>query len=77
MSHEVGLGDVDVPIEFEQGETHPDDSTLYVGCCRHWHSSVKDQHASLTRRIQGHFNYFGVSGKFRSLLLIIEQAKRS
>ncbi len=38
---------------------------------------MKDQHAALTRRIQGHFNYFGVSGNFRSLRLIIEQAKRS
>ncbi len=37
----------------------------------------KVQHAALKRRIQGHFNYFGVSGNFRSLLLVVEQAKRS
>jgi hypothetical protein len=30
----------------------------------------------LKRRIQGHFNYFGVSGNFRSLLRVTEQAKR-
>jgi diguanylate cyclase (GGDEF)-like protein len=29
------------------------------------------------RRIQGHCNYFGVSGNFRSLLLVVEQARRS
>jgi hypothetical protein len=40
------------------------------------HHSVKEQHVALTRRIQGHFNYFGISGNFRSLLLVIEQVKR-
>jgi group II intron reverse transcriptase/maturase len=51
--------------------------SVYDWCRRHRHTSVKEQHAALTRRIQGHFNYFGVSGNFRSLLLVIEQAKRS
>jgi RNA-directed DNA polymerase len=50
--------------------------SVYDWCRRYRHSSVKGQHAALTRRIQGHFNYFGVSGNFRSLLLVIEQAKR-
>ncbi len=51
--------------------------SVYDWCRRHRHLPVKDQHAALTRRIQGHFNYFGVSGNFRSLLLVVEQAKRS
>ena len=51
--------------------------SVYDWCRRHRHLPVKDQHAALTRRIQGHFNYFGVSGNFRSLLLVIEYAKRS
>jgi group II intron reverse transcriptase/maturase len=51
--------------------------SVYDWCRRHRHLPVKAQHAALTRRIQGHFNYFGVSGNFRSLLLVIEQAKRS
>jgi hypothetical protein len=50
--------------------------SVYAWCRCHRHLSVKAQHAALTRRIQGHFNYFGVSGNFRSLLLVIEQAKR-
>jgi len=50
--------------------------SVYDWCRRHRHRSVREQHAALTRRIQGHFNYFGVSGNFRSLLLVIEQAKR-
>ncbi len=50
--------------------------SIYDWCRRHRHSSVKEQHAALKRRIQGHFNYFGVSGNFRSLLRVTEQAKR-
>jgi len=42
-----------------------------IDTCR---SSV--QHAALTRRIQGHFNYFGVSGNFRSLLLLVQAVRR-
>ena len=41
------------------------------------HLPVAVQLKALTRRIQGHFNYFAVSGNFRSLLLVLEQAKRS
>jgi len=51
--------------------------SVYDWCRRHRHFSVKDQHAALTRRIRGHFNYFGVSGNSRSLLLVLEQAKRA
>ena len=51
--------------------------SVYDWCRRYRHSSVKVQHAALTRRIQGHFNYFAVSGNFRSLLLVLEQARRS
>jgi group II intron reverse transcriptase/maturase len=51
--------------------------SIYAWCRRYRHLPVKAQHAALTRRIQGHFNYFGVSGNFRSLLLVVEQARRS
>ncbi len=51
--------------------------SVYDWCRRHRHLPIKDQHAALTRRIQGHFNYFGVSGNSRSLRIIIEQATRS
>jgi len=50
--------------------------SVYDWCRRHRHLSIKAQHAALTRRIQGHFNYFGVSGNSRSLQLVIVQAKR-
>ncbi len=51
--------------------------SVYGWCRRHRHLPVAAQHKALTRRIQGHFNYFAVSGNFRSLLLALEQARRS
>jgi RNA-directed DNA polymerase len=36
-------------------------------CRRHRHWTVKDQHATLSRKLHGHFNYFGVNGNVRSL----------
>ena len=51
--------------------------SVHAWCRRHRHLPVKAQHIALTRRIQGHFNYFGVSGNFRSLLFVTEQAKRT
>lgn len=46
-------------------------------CRRYRHLPVKVQHDALRRRIEGHINYFGVNGNARSLLLLIEEAKRS
>ena len=51
--------------------------SVYDWCQRYRHQPVKVQHAALCRRIQGHFHYFGVSGNFRSLLLVAEAGKRS
>jgi RNA-directed DNA polymerase len=45
-------------------------------CRRHRHLPVKMQHAALTSRVRGHFNYFGVSGNFHSLLLVIKEVRR-
>jgi hypothetical protein len=36
-------------------------------CRSHRHLPVKQQHAALVRRIDGHCNYFGVNGNSRSL----------
>ncbi|MGB4781549.1 group II intron reverse transcriptase/maturase [Candidatus Methylomirabilis sp.] len=51
--------------------------SVYDWCRSHRHQPVKAQHLALCRRLQGHFNYFGVSGNYRSLLLVFEEAKRS
>ncbi len=46
-------------------------------CRRHRHEPVAVQHAALSRRIRGHFNYFGVSGNYRSLVPLVEATKRN
>ena len=50
---------------------------IYDWCRRHRHQPVKGQHAALSRRLRGHFNYFGVSGNFQSLLRLVETTKRA
>ncbi len=51
--------------------------SVYDWCRHHRHLPVAAQHKALQRRIQGHFNYFGVSGNFRSLLRVVKQARRA
>jgi RNA-directed DNA polymerase len=46
-------------------------------CRRHRHLPVKEQHAALTRRIDGHCNYFGVNGNAGSLARLIRYAGRA
>ena len=45
-------------------------------CRRYRHLPVQVQHAALTRRLVGHFNYFGVNGNFRSLAWLVEVTRR-
>ena len=52
-------------------------TAIYDWCRRHRHQSIEAQHAALTRRVRGHFNYFGVSGNSRSLLRLVEATKRA
>jgi RNA-directed DNA polymerase len=51
--------------------------TVAEWCRRHRHLPVKAQHDALSRRIQGHFNYFGVSGNLRSLLQLVQGVGRA
>jgi RNA-directed DNA polymerase len=50
---------------------------IYDWCRRHRHQPVEAQHAALSRRLRGHFNYFGVSGNVQSLLRLVEATKRA
>lgn len=43
-------------------------TSIYDWCKSHRHWPVQAQLAALTRRMRGHYNYFGVSGNLRSLL---------
>jgi RNA-directed DNA polymerase len=50
---------------------------VYAWCRENRHLPVKEQHARLVRRVQGHINYFGVNGNMDSLQRFVQQAKRS
>jgi RNA-directed DNA polymerase len=50
---------------------------VYDWCRRHRHQPVEAQHTALSRRLRGHFNYFGVSGNFGSLQRLVEATKRA
>jgi len=45
-------------------------------CRRHRHLPLKEQHAALSRRLRGHFQYFGVNGNFRSLARVQYRTRR-
>ena len=45
-------------------------------CRRHRHQLLAKQHASLVRRINGHYRYFGVNGNIRSLSHFLHAVKR-
>lgn len=44
---------------------------IYDWCRSHRHLEVKVQHAALVRRLEGHFNYFGVNGNTPSLARLV------
>jgi group II intron reverse transcriptase/maturase len=51
--------------------------SIYDWCRRHRHLPLQVQHEALARRVRRHFNYFGVSGNFRSLLLLADAARKA
>jgi RNA-directed DNA polymerase len=50
---------------------------LRVGawCRRHRHRPRAEQHAALTRKLQGHYKYFGVNGNIRCLKQVLHRVK--
>ena len=51
-------------------------TAIAVWCRRYRHLSVKEQHAALTRRVEGHLNYFGVNGNSRNLRQFVRGVER-
>lgn len=49
---------------------------LYEWCRRQRHRPIKEQHATLVRKMQGHFNYFGVNGNMYCLQKVPERARK-
>ena len=52
-------------------------SSLGDWCRRHRHMSRKEQHAALSRKLRGHYQYFGVNGNMRSMQKVLHRAKRA
>lgn len=50
---------------------------LHAWCKRNRHLPVDEQHAALTRRLQGHFNYYGVNGNVPALRVVLHHTKRA
>ncbi|MFC1482335.1 group II intron reverse transcriptase/maturase [Myxococcota bacterium] len=50
--------------------------SLHEWCRRHRHLPRKEQHAALSRRLQGHYNYFGVNGNHTSLMKVRRRLHR-
>lgn len=50
---------------------------VYDYCRRNRHLPVKEQHASLRSRLQGHINYFGVNGNAASLVAFVDHCTRA
>ena len=49
---------------------------IHEWCRSHRHLPLAEQHAGLSRRLRGHFNYFGVQSNSRRLHQLREQARR-
>lgn len=50
---------------------------IYNWCRDQRHLEVKVQHAALVRRIEGHFNYFGVNGNTKALARLVRGVERA
>ncbi len=46
-------------------------------CRRHRHDPVEEQHQTLVRKLNGHYNYFGVNGNSRALVYLLNAVERA
>lgn len=51
--------------------------SIQLWCKTNLHLAIPIQQIALTRRLRGHFNYFGVNGNLRCLSMLLEKVKRS
>lgn len=52
-------------------------SALWIWCRANRHTSLKYQHAALSRKMSGHYAYYGISGNSRRLGCYAYQARRT
>lgn len=46
-------------------------------CREHRHDAVKEQHVALSRKLQGRYAYYGVTGNFRALRQFFNKVRRT
>jgi len=44
-------------------------------CREHRHDAVKEQHVALSRKLQGHYAYYGVTGNYRALMRLFDKVR--
>ena len=49
---------------------------IYEWCRWHRHDSLETQHLMLTRKLNGHYAYFGITGNFDALMKLCNEVKR-
>ena len=49
---------------------------VYQWCRKHRHIPVEEQWRALSRKLAGHYGFYGITGNFRSLKRYYEQSKR-
>jgi RNA-directed DNA polymerase len=45
-------------------------------CQWHRHDSVAEQHKSLSRKVEGHYGYDGITGNVRALIRFVAEVER-
>jgi len=50
---------------------------ITVWCRRNRHVSVGEQHVALSRKLRGHYGYYGITGNWRSLALFAYEVQRT
>jgi RNA-directed DNA polymerase len=45
-------------------------------CREHRHDSLPEQHQSLTKKLMGRYQYFGITGNIRMLVKLYQRARR-
>jgi hypothetical protein len=44
-------------------------------CRRHFHRPVPEQHTTLSQKLRGHYDYYGITGNMRSLSNLYHRVK--
>jgi len=50
---------------------------VYEWCRSHRHDPIEEQHLALTRKLKGHYNYYGVNGNSHALQQLRDRAIRA